>query len=153
MAKHPVTDHIDREIDRLERHQAEVTPSAVKINVVKRLTWGDWDPREAQSEALDNRIARRLRTRGYVVADSAPRDGGRPRRDFWLSTTSELEEQLRIKEESSHYDRNRIKADKAVLKFLREKEGELGYEPYAGLFHAEVDRIYAMHGFRSPGEN
>lgn len=148
--KHPVTQRIYEAIDLLERNNMEVTPASVKINVAGKLTWADWTPEEASDEALTQRIVRAFRERGMAITDSAPREGGRPRKEFWSSLVSELEEQVRIKEESATYDRNRIKAEKAVITFLREKESELGYEPYPGLFHAEIDRIYAMHHVASP---
>lgn len=148
--KHPVTARIYEAIDLLDRNGMEVTPAAVKINVQKKITWADWTPEEASEEALEQRIARCFRDRGMAITDSAPRPGGRPRKEFWSSLVSELQEWVRIKEESVTYDRNRIKAEKAVIAFLREKESELGYEPYPGLFHAEIDRIYAMHHIAAP---
>ena len=146
MGRHAVTVHIDAAIDLLEKHGEPVTPSSVKVNTQPHLTWADYSPEEAADEALDLRIRRRLKDRGYIISDTSTR----VRKDFWAATIGELEEQLRVKEESSTYDRNRILADKAVLELLREKQKEFGYAVYPGLFHAEIDRIYAMHSLSSP---
>lgn len=144
--KHPVTLRVEEAIDLLERNDMEVTPASVKVNAEKTITWADWTPENAASEALDIRVTRCLRDRGYVITDTETR----VRKDFWSARPDELEEQLRIKRESSDYDLQRIKADKAIIAFLREKELELGYEVYPGLFHADIDRIYAMHGLSGP---
>lgn len=148
--KHPVTQRIEEAIALIERVGGEITPTAVRANVEPKLTWQDWSPEEASGEALEVRIARYLRSNGYVIADAAPREGGRVRKDYWDALVSELEEQIEVKEKSNTYDRNRIKAEKAVITFLRSKEAELGYEPYPGLFHAEIDRIYSMHSVTAP---
>lgn len=144
--KHPVTQRIEKAIDKLEAHSMEVTPATVKVNAEKEITWADWSAEQAASEALDVRIARCLRARGYVIADAVTG----VRKDFWNATTSELAEQLQVKEKSSDYDLTRIKADVAVLTFLREKEKEMGYEVYPGLFQGEIERIYSMHGIAAP---
>lgn len=146
MSRHPVTTQIDAAIDLLERHGEPVTPEAVKRNVTPRLTWADWSPNEAADEALDRRIPRRMKERGYIIADSVSRE----RKDFWRSTVAELEEQIRIKKESSRFDVNRLRADEAIVAFLKEQEQAFGYEVYPGLFHADIDRIYRMHGIAIP---
>ncbi len=147
MPRHPVTAKIDAAVAKLERHGMDVTPSAVKVNVEKGLTWADWSSIDAASEALDRRIQQRLKDTGHVISDAVRG----VRKDFWQCSISELEEQFRIKEESSTYDRNRILADKAVLDFLKVKNTELGYDVYPGLFENEINRIYAMHSVSVPG--
>lgn len=144
--KHPVTLRIEEAIDLLERHGMDITPASVKVNAEKAITWADWTPEQASSEALDGRIARCLRARGYVITDTDTRI----RKDFWQCTSTELKAQLRIQKDSSDYDRPRIAAKEAVIVFLDAKEQELGYAPYPGLFQAEIDRIYSMHGLTAP---
>jgi hypothetical protein len=147
MPKHPVTLKIEAAIALLERHGMEVTPAAVKVNVEKDLTWADWAPEKAASEALDGRIRRTLKAGGHIISDATMG----VRKGFWEAEIPDLEEQLRVKEESNTYDRNRILADRAVLDFLKEKEKDFGYPVYPGLFHMEIDRIYAMHSLTPPG--
>lgn len=144
--KHPVTLRIEEAINLLERNGMDVTPATVKINAEKAITWADWTPEQASSEALDGRITRCLRERGYVITDADTRI----RKDFWQCTPAELEAQLQIKKDSSDYDRSRIAAEEAVIVFLRAKEKDLGYAPYPGLFQADIDRIYSMHGLDAP---
>lgn len=150
MTRHPVSLRVDEAISLLERHEVEVTPEAIRVNVKKSLTWADFSSEEALDAVIDRHMASRLKARGFVITDATPREGGRARKDFWAVSTDEFAEQLRIKRESSRYDQNRIAADEAVLSFLREQEKTFGYEVYPGLFHAEIDRIYAMHGLASP---
>jgi hypothetical protein len=147
MALHPVSLRIDEAIALLERCGEDVTPTAIKINVMQRLTWADYSPEQSNSEGLDRRIQQRLRDRGYQITDTE----ARTRRDFWHCTLAELDEQLRVKQDSSDYDRARLRADEAVVTYLREKEKELGYEVCPDLFAEDIARIYAMHGVTPPG--
>lgn len=148
--KHPITQRIEEAVELIERVNGEITPSAIKVNVEPKITWADWTPEEAASEALDARIARWLRGAGYVIADAAPREGGRVREGFWTTPVSKLEEQQQIRAKSIGFDKRRAEAEQMVITFLREKERELAYEPYAELFHDEIARIYSMYGMAPP---
>jgi hypothetical protein len=151
MPRHPVSVRIDDAIALLRRHSHDVTPSAIRVNVKKALTWADFSSEEALDAVIDRHLPARFKAHGYIITDSTPRDGGRERKDFWSASPDEFEEQIRVKRESNRYDLTRLKADEAILTLLREKEKELGYEVYPGLFHAEIDRIYAMHHVSAPG--
>lgn len=151
MSRHPVSLRVDEAIDTLERYEQEVTPDAIRTNVKKALTWADFSSEEALDAVIDRHVPSRLKARGYRISDSAPREGGRERKVFWEMSADEWAEQVRIKRDSNRYDQTRLAADEAVLTFLREKEKELGYEPYAGLFRDDIGRIYSMHGITAPG--
>lgn len=132
-------------IDKVERYGLPMTTENVKANVdVDALTLGDMN--SALWRHLAAQIPVVMRDRGLIIADTKTRE----RKDFWASTPDELEEQKRIKEQSNDFDRVRITCDEAVITFLREKEKEFGYEVYPGLFHSDIDRIYAMHGLSAP---
>lgn len=145
MAQNPVHEVIIAAKEKTERYGLPVTPDNVRANIdYSALTIGD--AVEATRRYTNSQVAVVLKSQGFVITDTATRE----RKDFWQSTRSELGEQLRLKVESATYDSNRILADKAMLALLEEKERELGYEPYAGLFRDEIDRIYAMHGVSAP---
>lgn len=130
-------------IDLLERYGTE------SLDVDKVLANVDltWDEAQGVVASKKRDLARQaLRERGYVITDADTR----VRKDFWQCTPTELAAQLQIKKDSSDYDRARLVADEAVLTFLRVKENELGYEPYPGLFQADISRIYSMHGLTAP---
>lgn len=146
MARSPITQRIDEAIDLIERVGGDVTPTAVQVNAWKSITYADWRPGQPEAEALALRIRRRLRERGYQIADA---DTG-TRVGFWECTVEQLKEQRRVKLESSRYDKTRLDAEDAVIALLTEKKKEFGYEVYPGLFASEIDRIYSMHGLTVP---
>lgn len=132
--------------EKAERYGLPITLDNVRANIdYGSLTVGE--AVEAARRYTNAQVAAVLKSQGFIIADAATRE----RKDYWSSTRAELGEQLRIKVESATFDSNRILAEKAVLAFLEEKEKELGYEPYVGLFRDDVERIYAMHGIQSPG--
>lgn len=151
MSRHPVSLRVDEAIDLLEQWGQQVAIEGIRANVRRKLTWADFSSDEAIDAVIDRHAVPRLKARGYIVSDSTPRTGGRERKLFWSATPDELGEQLRLKRESARYDENRIRADEAIIAFLRAKRDELGYEVYPGLFDADIERIYAMHGLSSPG--
>lgn len=146
MARHPVRTVIDAAIERVERYGLPMTPDNVIANVqVDGLTLAD--AHDALRRLVRSLTPVVLKERGFVIADPKTRE----RKDFWNSGPDDLEEQQRIKEQGNDFDQVQIAVGKAVIKFLREKEKEFGYEVYPGLFHAEIDRIYSMHGLAAPG--
>lgn len=144
--RHPVTTRIDDAVDLIERVGGDVTLPAVMINAEKTITLADWKPGEPQKEALQMRVYRRLRDRGYVISDTDTRI----RKSFWGATVEELEAQQKIKVEAAEFDGARLRADEQVIRFLQAKRDELGYEVYPGLFAEEIDRIYRMNGVTAP---
>jgi hypothetical protein len=148
--RHPVTVRIDEARAKLERLGVAVTPAAVKLEVEKTLTRFDLSADAAIDEALNARIAARLKATGQIITGEVV-NGSRVRKRFWDSSVAELEEQYEVKRTSSNHDQARLEADRMILEFLREQEATFGYEVYPGLFHADIDRIYAMHGLASPG--
>lgn len=147
MAKlNPTRIVIGEAIDLVRRHGLAVTPQNVRANVhVDGLTLAD--ATDALQKQINAQIPLVLKEQGFVITDAATRE----RKPFWEAPVAELEEQLRIKTEGSRFDENRIRADRAVIALLKDKQSDYGYEVYPGLFHAEIDRIYAMHGLTSPG--
>lgn len=143
MAKSPLTLKIDAAIAKLRHHDMPVTPESVRAN----LEPGWDDVRHLAERTIMQAIRAQMRADGMVIADASTRE----RKDFWEAGIPDLEEQLRIKQESNTYDRNRIKADKAVIAFLKEKEGEFGYTVCPDLFRSDIDRIYRMHSLTPPG--
>jgi hypothetical protein len=137
---------IAQSIERVQRHGLKLTPENVKANIsIRDFTLGEIE--EGMTKHVYAQIPVVMKEQGLIIADPATRE----RKPFWEASADDLDEQTRIKEQSSDFDRVRLVCDKAVVAFLREKESELGYEVYPGLFHAEIDRIYAMHGLDSPG--
>lgn len=145
-ASNPVHDVIIAAKEKAERYGLPITLTNVRANIdYSSLTIGD--AVEATRRYTNAQVPAVLKSLGLIIADGTTRE----RKDYWQSTREELGEQLRLKVESATYDSNRILAEKAVLAFLEEKEKELGYEPYAGLFRDDIERIYAMHSLSSPG--
>lgn len=142
----PVNVVISAALDKVERYGLPITLENVRANIdYSSLTIGD--AVEATRRYTNAQVPTVLKSMGLIIADTVTRE----RKGYWDSTRAELGEQLRLKVESATFDSNRILAEKAVLAFLEEKEKELGYEPYAGLFRDDITRIYAMHGMSVPG--
>jgi hypothetical protein len=142
----PVRVAVDAAIERVERYGLPMTLENVSANVqVDSLTVAA--AVDALRRQVKSMIPVRMKEMGFVITDAKTRE----RKDFWTATADELDEQTRIKQQSSDHDRVRIACDEAVVAFLREKEKDFGYEVWPGLFHAEIDRIYAMHGLVAPG--
>jgi hypothetical protein len=141
----PVREVIVQAIELVQRHGFPVTPKTIRANIdVDGLTIGDAN--QALVKHINAQIPVVMKEMGLVITDTATRD----RKPFADSTADELDEQIKVKAESTRYDQNRLAADQIVVKLLREKEKELGYEVYPGLFHDEIDRIYSMHGIAAP---
>lgn len=143
MAKSPLTLKIETAIELVRHYDMPVTPEAVRANLDP-----GWDDVQTLAErTIMAAIRNQLKAEGLIIADAETRE----RKDFWEAEIPDLEEQLRIKQESNTYDRNRIKADKAVIAFLKEKENEFGYSVCPDLFRSDIDRIYRMQGLLPPG--
>lgn len=142
--RHPANIRIAEAIARCEEYEVEVTPQNVRTNLT--LTYDDLTADEAIGETIDRRIRQVMRGSGYVIADTESRE----RKYFWSCTADELEEQTRIKQEGTVYDQNRLRADEAVISFLRQKERELGYAPFPELFADDIDRLYRMNMCEPP---
>lgn len=135
-------------IELVQRHGLPITPTNIKANIqYDSLTMGDAS--DALRKHINAQIPVVMKEEGLVITDTATRE----RKDFWAANVGDLEEQLRIKEQSSDFDRNRLACDRAVLAYLKEKEREFGYAVYPGLFHIEIDRIYAMHSLTPPANS
>lgn len=144
-SSNPVHDVILAAKDKVERYGLPVTLENVRSNIdYSSLTIGD--AVEATRRYTNAQVAAVLKSLGFIIADTVTRE----RKSYWESTRSELGEQLRLKVESATFDSNKILVDKAVIALLEEKEKELGYEPYAGLFQDDINRIYAMHNVDPP---
>lgn len=142
----PARDVIVEALDLLESYGIDPTPEKVRANIkVDGLTLAD--ATEGLRKYINSQIGPVMKERGLIITDAA----AHTRKPFWDSNVDELEAQLQVKKESRRFDENRITADKAVIDFLKEQQETFGYEVYPGLFHAEIDRIYAMHGLVSPG--
>lgn len=137
---------ITEAIDRVQRYGLPLTPANVKANVnIKDFTLAEIEV--GMTKHVFAQIPTVMKEQGLIIADAVTRE----RKAFWDSSADELEEQKRIKEQSSDFDRVRLACDEQIIVFLRVKEKEHGYAVYPGLFHAEIDRIYSMHGLASPG--
>jgi hypothetical protein len=146
MAANPVLAAILAAKDKVERYGLPMTLENVRANIdYSSLTIGD--AVEATRRYTNAQVPTVLKSLDLIIVDTVTRE----RKGYWESTRSELGEQLRLKVESATYDSNKILVDKAVISLLEEKERELGYEPYAGLFQDEINRIYAMHNVTPPG--
>ncbi|HTE60415.1 MAG TPA: hypothetical protein VK631_08680 [Solirubrobacteraceae bacterium] len=147
MAAHnPVRAAILAAIELVQRNGEPLTTKYVRANVKTGGLSLD-DTHEALRKHINAQIPVVMKELGLIIADPKTRE----RKDFWTSSPADLEEQARIKKRSNQFDTNRIACDEAVIAFLREKEKDFGYPVYPGLFHAEIDRIYAMHSLVSPG--
>lgn len=140
--RHPVTRRIDEAIDLLERVGHPVTPGAVRVNVKKRITYTDLTPDEMLEAAIDQRLDRRLKARGYMILDETTRVRG-----LGLNAdVDELDAQLRLQDENVTYVVNSRDALRAVVKFLRAKQAATGAPVRASDFYDEVVAIYEAHG-------
>lgn len=146
MARNPTRAVIVAAIDLVQRHGLSITPANIRANIqYDSLTMGDAS--NALRKHINAQIPVVMKEQGLVITDGTTRE----RKSFWNAGTADLDEQLRIKEQSSDFDRNRLACDRAVLAYLREQEQAFGYEVYPELFHTQIDRIYAMHGLEAPG--
>lgn len=138
MRRQPVLDAVGA----CERNKVDVTVANVARQVA--LTQNEYGA--LIDSGLRHEVARVLRQQGYITRDRETN----AKVEMIEASLSDLRELLAVKLKSSEQDLRQIEALRALVAFLSEKEGELGYEPYVHLFEEDAKRIYRMHGLSLP---
>jgi hypothetical protein len=141
----PARDAIRQAIVQCERYGVPIVAKHIAANVdVGEVTVNYSN--SVMERHIRGLIPTVLKEEGYAIKNAATGE----RKRFSQMTLDEWEEQIRVKQESVHYDTVRLRADKKLAEFWAEKNQDFGYDVYPELFWDDVERIYAMEGLQPP---
>jgi hypothetical protein len=138
---HPLTQAIDTSIDAREAAGHPVTTGDVAGDLVSTVPAALMFTEFAR--LVTGRVRARLKARGMMLSSDSTWD----RKVDTDITDQEFKVTLRIKGAHIVSVQRRLAADVAVGKFLDKQALRLGRPVTMGEFEAEIDNIYARHGF------